>query len=71
MAMNLLKQIFGTSNQREISKLKHVLEKINSLEVKYSGFTDEELKGMSFKFKEELKGLSKDKQDKILEEILP
>ncbi len=71
MAIKLLKSIFGTSNQREISKLKHVLEKINSLEVKYSGFTDEELKGMSFKFKEELKGLSKDKQDKILEEILP
>nr|MDA8273205.1 preprotein translocase subunit SecA [Deltaproteobacteria bacterium] len=71
MAIKLLKSIFGTSNQREISKLKHVLEKINSLEVKYSGFTDEEIKGMSFKFKEELKGLSKDKQDKILEEILP
>ncbi len=71
MAIKLLKSIFGTSNQREISKLKHILDKINSLEVKYSGVTNEELKGMSFKFKEELKGLSKDQQDKKLEEILP
>ncbi|MCL4542942.1 MAG: DEAD/DEAH box helicase, partial [Deltaproteobacteria bacterium] len=71
MAIGLLKSIFGTSNQREISKLRHTLDKINSLEVKYSGFTNEELKGMGFKFKEELKKFSSDLQDKKLEEILP
>ncbi len=71
MAIGLLKSIFGTSNQREISKLRHTLDKINSLEAKYSGFTNEELKGMGFKFKEELKKFSSDLQDKKLEEILP
>lgn len=71
MAIELLKNIFGTSNQREVSKLKHVINEINSLESEYSGFTDDELKGMSVKFKEELKGLSDDASDKKLEEILP
>ncbi len=71
MAIKLLKNIFGTSNQREISKLKHVIDDINSLEAKYSGFTNDELKGMRLKFKEEIKGYQGDKLDKKLEEILP
>ncbi len=71
MAIKLLKNIFGTSNQREISKLKHVIDEINSLEAKYSGFTNDELKGMRLKFKEEIKGYQGDKLDKKLEEILP
>jgi len=71
VAIKLLKNIFGTSNQREISKLKHVIDDINSLEAKYSGFTNDELKGMRLKFKEEIKGYQGDKLDKKLEEILP
>ncbi|MHB1680506.1 MAG: preprotein translocase subunit SecA [bacterium] len=71
MAMNLLKQIFGTSNQREINKIRPIIEQINSLEEKYAAFTDDEIKGTTFKFKEIFKDLPDEEQDKKLNEILP
>ena len=71
MAMNLLKQIFGTSNQREINRLRPVIEQINSLEEKYTAFTDDEIKGATLKFKEIFKDLTDEEQDKKLNEILP
>jgi preprotein translocase subunit SecA len=71
MAANLFKQIFGTSNQREINRLKPIIQMINSFEEKYSRFTDDELKGMTYKFRESLKGFSAEEQDSKLEELLP
>ncbi|MHB1645315.1 MAG: preprotein translocase subunit SecA [bacterium] len=71
MAMNLLKQIFGTSNQREINKIRPIIEQINSLEEKYTAFTDDEIKGATLKFKEIFKDLTDEEQDKKLNEILP
>ena len=71
MAMNLLKQIFGTSNQREINRIKPIVEQINSLEEKYAAFTDDDIKGMTFKFRELLKDLPDAQQNEKLNEILP
>ncbi|MHB1693397.1 MAG: preprotein translocase subunit SecA, partial [bacterium] len=71
MAMNLLKQIFGTSNQIEINRIRPIIEQINSLEEKYAAFTDDEIKGTTLKFKEIFKDLTDEEQDKKLNEILP
>ena len=71
MVVKLLKSIFGTSNQREIAKLKPIAAQINSLESKYSGLGNDEIKGMADKFRDELKGLSHAEQDKKLNVLLP
>ncbi len=69
--MKILKSIFGTSNQREIARLKPLVEKINSLESQYSGIGDDAIKGITHKFKDELKDLAPTEQNKKLEEIMP
>ncbi len=71
MVVKLLKSIFGTSNQREIARLKPIAAQINSLESKYSGLGNDEIKGMADKFRDELKGLSQAEQDKKLNVLLP
>ncbi len=71
MVVKLLKSIFGTSNQRELSRLKPLVDKINSLESVYSSLGDEEIKGMTYKFKDEIKGLSQAEQEKKLNDMLP
>ena len=71
MVVKLLKSIFGTSNQREIARLKPLVEQINSLEAQYSNIGDDEIKGATLKFKNELKELSQSEQYKKLDELLP
>ena len=71
MVVKLLKSILGTSNQRELARLKPLVVQINSLESKYSNLGDDEIKGMTDKFKDELKGLSQAEQDKKLNDMLP
>ena len=71
MVVKLLKSILGTSNQRELARLKPLVVQINSLESKYSNLGDDEIKGMTDKFKDELKGLSQAEQHKKLNDMLP
>ena len=71
MVVKLLKSILGTSNQRELARLKPIAAQINSLESKYSGLGNDEIKGMTDKFRDELKGLSQAEQDKKLNVLLP
>ena len=71
MVTKILKSIFGTSNQREISRLKPLTESVNSLESLYSGISDDEIKNITLKFKDELKGLDSSEQNKKLQEIMP
>ncbi len=71
MVVKLLKSIFGTSNQRELAKLKPLVDKINSLEPVYSNLGDDEIRGMTHKFKDELKGLSLAEQHKKLNDMIP
>ena len=71
MVVKLLKSILGTSNQRELARLKPLVVQINSLESKYSNLGDDEIKGMTDKFKDELKGLSQAEQEKKLNDMIP
>ncbi len=67
-----LKKALGLGNEREIRKLKPIVEKVNSLEEKYSKFTQEELQAETKRFKEMVdKGKDLDEKEDILDEILP
>ncbi len=71
MVVKLLKGIFGTSNQRELTKLKPLVNEINSFRDKYSKFTDDELREATAKFREELKVTAPAEQGKKLDSMLP
>lgn len=65
MLQALLKRVFD-SNEREVKKLRKVVESINALEKKLEGYSDDELRAQTPKFKEMLaKGST---LDDILEE---
>jgi preprotein translocase subunit SecA len=54
MVQQLLKKLFGTKNDRELSKLFPTIEMINSLEPSISGLTDSALKGKTDEFRQRL-----------------
>lgn len=62
--MSIFKKLFG-SNEREIAKIRPILEKINSLEGEISRLDDESLKGKTLEFKERLK------KGETLDDLLP
>ena len=62
--MTLFSKIFG-SNEREISKLKPIVEKINTLEEAMIKLSDEDLKGKVVEFK------SRIEKEETLDDILP
>lgn len=62
--MSIISKLFG-SNEREISKTRSIVEKINSFEAEISKLTNEELKGKTAEFKERIK------KNEALDEILP
>ena len=49
-----LKKLLGTSHEREVKKLKPLVEEINKLEPKISKLTDPELKAKTAEFKQKL-----------------
>lgn len=51
----LLLRIFGNSNEREVRKLRPNVEAINALEAQMQALSDEELKGLTEKFRARLK----------------
>jgi len=51
---DLVKKVFGDSNERELKKLQPMVEKINSYEPDISKLNDEELKNKTIEFKERL-----------------
>ena len=63
--MGLLKAIFGDYSEKEIKRIKPVVEKINKLEDEISKLSDKELKDKTTYFKEELN------KGKTLDDILP
>jgi preprotein translocase subunit SecA len=65
MFQGVLKFFFGSKFERDLKKLKPVLEQINALESQIKNLSDEELKNQTVKFKEELKN------GKTLDDILP
>jgi preprotein translocase subunit SecA len=50
----LLKKIVGTKTQRDVRKLRPMVEKINALELECQALTDEQLKAKTAEFKERL-----------------
>lgn len=62
---NILEKIFGSYSDKEIKRLMPIVDKIDSLKENYSSMTDEELRGMTDKFKERLN------QGETLNDILP
>jgi preprotein translocase subunit SecA len=65
MIGNVLQKVFGSKNERELNKLKPIVEKINALEPQMQALSDQELKVKSRSLREVIdKGTS-------LDEILP
>jgi preprotein translocase subunit SecA len=54
MPWSLIKKIFGTSHEREIKKLRPLVDEINKLESSISKLKDKELRAKSAEFKEKL-----------------
>ena len=73
--MGIITKIFGDPNLKLIKKLDPIIQNINSLEGKYKSLSDEELRGLTLKFRERLdldsKDLTKEEVQGRLEEILP
>ncbi|MEZ4523692.1 MAG: preprotein translocase subunit SecA [Thermomicrobiales bacterium] len=50
----LLSRILGSPNERELDRLREVVDEINALADEYAGMSDEELRGLTTRFREEL-----------------
>jgi preprotein translocase subunit SecA len=61
----ILAKIFGTKHQREMKRLRPIIEAINALEPSMQALSDEELKRKTIEFKEKLA------QGATLDELLP
>jgi preprotein translocase subunit SecA len=62
---NLAAKVFGTTNDRKLVAFQKRVPAINALEAQYAALTDEELKGVTPKFRAELEA------GKTLDDILP
>ena len=51
---NIIKAIFGTKAQRDVKKLRPLVDRINQLEIEYQKLTDDELKAKTPEFKARL-----------------
>ncbi len=63
--MGIFAKIFGTRSDREIKKIRPMVDKILSLEEEYKALSEEELRGKTAQFKERLS------QGETLDDILP
>ncbi len=63
--MSIFKKIFGDPNERELNKIRPLVERINALEPAVKTLTDEQLKGKTVEFKERLS------KNESLDDILP
>ena len=52
--MNILKAIFGTKAQRDVKRLRPMVERINALEVEYQKLSDDQLKAKTEEFRARL-----------------
>jgi len=65
MVTNLLTKVFGSKNERELKKIKPIVEKINAFEPQMQSMSDEVLKTQTSLFKERLNN------GESLDDILP
>ena len=64
--LNFLKTLFGSTNQRKVSALKPMVDKINQLETQIAQLSDNQLKEKTEEFKKRLS--NKENLDQILPE---
>lgn len=67
----IVKKIIGSKNQREVRRLRPVIDRINALEGDLQKLSDDELRARTAEFKTRLAGKNPAEQKAILEEILP
>src|ERR1043166_5393926 len=67
----MFKKIFGTKNQREVRRLRPIVERINAIEADYQKLSDDQLRAKTAEWKQRLAGKSPLEQKQILDEILP
>jgi len=65
MLGNLIKKIVGSKNERELKRIKPMIQRINGLEPSVRSLSDEQLRGRTFDFKNRLH------QGEPLDQILP
>jgi preprotein translocase subunit SecA len=63
--INMLKKIFGTTNETEVKKLEKIVGQIEALEPQFEILSDDDLKGKTKEFKQRLA------QGQTLDDILP
>ncbi|WP_130861345.1 preprotein translocase subunit SecA [Bacilliculturomica massiliensis] len=63
--MGLMEKIFGDLNAKEVKKVEKIVDKIEVLDEQMQALSDEELRGMTVKFRERLK------DGETLDDILP
>lgn len=63
--MGIFKKIFGTHSEREVKRIRPIIEKINSYRETMHGLSDEELRGKTDEFKNRIE------QGETLDDILP
>ncbi|HIA32536.1 MAG TPA: preprotein translocase subunit SecA, partial [Nitrospinaceae bacterium] len=66
MVLGLLKQVFGTRNDREVKRIKVIVDRINQLEASIGKLSDDQLLAKTCEFKARLK--ERDTLDDILPE---
>ena len=64
--MNLIKKIFGTYSEKELKRIRPIVEKINSLEPEMENLSDKELRAKTDEFKDRLNN-----KGETLDDILP
>jgi preprotein translocase subunit SecA len=70
--MSFVKRIFGDPNERELKKLRPVVERINSYEDEIAALSDEDLRARTAEFRAQLDECAdQDEQDDLLDDLLP
>ncbi len=69
--MSFLSNIFSSSNEAVVKDLRKRVDEINALEKEFESKSQDDLKQLTAKWKEELAALDIDQQKKKLDEILP
>ena len=68
----ILKKIVGSKNQRDIKRMRPIVDEINRIEESLQGLGDDELRAKTFAWKEQLGKIEDlNEQQAVLEQILP
>ena len=67
----ILKRILGSKNQRELKRLRPLVQRMNEFDEQFKGLSDDELRAKTAAWKEELAKIPVEEQWSKLDEILP